>query len=188
MPFLDNSTLAIPSRNIITSSTHPSNPQIGDIWNELDAENFLIYKWNYQLNNGWTSDILIKDFYEHNGALRASMILDYRYDYLVRDFGSVMATTTTMTSSQAWTIRFGHGRIDDMYINQTANRLASASFTNQLANTTIRKLAKINRKIITSPISSNTPSHYLIGVEVVQSGGFTPLFSKCFMNYQLIRK
>ncbi|PAX48295.1 hypothetical protein [Brunnivagina elsteri] len=114
MPFLDDS-LIIPVANssIITSSIEPSNPQVGDMWNELDNDNNLIQQWNYltvENNPRWVSQLYYHSWQITTGASNTVYLINPDFDIFVKQYYiHIFTVNQTIISGEFYNRRLSLG-------------------------------------------------------------------------------
>ncbi len=91
----------------ITSSIPPFNPQVGMVWNEINAENILVHKWNW-FQGYWQSDN--KVFTNSSSGLIANSIQGYfylnpTYKYLINTINFAFSPNRNFTSSNNYELK-----------------------------------------------------------------------------------
>lgn len=196
MPFLDNATsaVAIPNSNIITSAIEPSNPQIGDTWNELKNDE-VFHQWNY-LNIGgtsrWASQVYNFMFPETSMSQNQQYPLNTDFDYFIKDFYGHYFASQAMPANGQLIRRLYAGNKSNLI---ASNIIAAIGFTAKPAGTldTAINIASI---LINTEENSNDslPSSKInaLGNYPASSGSFTISVNSYSVmtgfTYQLVRK
>lgn len=87
MPFLDNSVT--PSSNLATSINAPNNPQLGDMWNELDNDNNLVQQWSYltiEDSPRWCSQLQHYSWGITMGSTGTFYLINPAFDIFVKEY------------------------------------------------------------------------------------------------------
>jgi hypothetical protein len=190
MPFLDDSIITIPDSNIITSENTPANPQVGDMWNELDNEGNLIQKWNY-INNQWIGDLVNLSFPDVSMSQAQIYQLDSRFNLFVRNFYGSYFSSNPMPSNGILARRLMLGNRSNLLASNIAGAI---TFSGKVAGILDSVTTKVNRlfNIQKTDNDTNSSKINLIGNYPSSSGTFTISINSYFVSagftYQLVRK
>jgi hypothetical protein len=194
MPFLDGSAIVNNISNIITSQNIPTNPIIGDTWNELDASNNLIQKWNY-LNQGstkaWMGEATNFPFPDVSMSQSQVYQLNGKFNYFIKTFYASYFANIAMPANGTLVRRLYFGNRSNLI---TSNLIAAIGFSAKAAGILDSNRVDVNILVTTQDTNNETNSSKinLLGNYPASSGSFTSSINSYFINsgfsFQLVRK
>jgi hypothetical protein len=168
MPFIDDSVIVIPTVNITTSVTPPSNPNLGDVWNEVDTNGYFIEKWEAISNPDyeWRSQekrTLTEQPYQlslTNGNRQYHLgVNNISHDCIIKEMLLNYAVLNQLSSSQTVTCELQ--RMIENGASFASTALDTTVISNISANRFVKKTALINYSYL-KDASSKTGIRMLI--------------------------
>jgi hypothetical protein len=151
MPFLDDSLITVPTTNIITSVPPPSNPSLGDIWNEVDTDGNFLEKWeainnpNYQWRSGEKRTLTEQPYQLSlaNGNRQYYLgVNNISHDCIIKEMTLNYTVLNQLTSSQMVTCELQ--RIIENGVTFASENLDTTVISNIAANRFVKKTVLIN--------------------------------------------
>lgn len=170
---------------IITSSTVPSSPTTGLIWNEIDTNNRLVEAWIY-LNNSWVSDK--KTFASGvtsvvTGGQNAFFPIPANYNYFINSIRLGYFPNGNHTTTNYWKFILNHVKNNGTNVQAiwSYNTIGGISTLNYSTNTAIN--------LQVTPLTDGTAQSLTLSAFKDGTGSLgVGIIYSVFVDYQLIRK